>query len=48
MAEFQIVKKHWRRFLPGASRLSPVKGANSLGMAELLGAEVLGVSRSLT
>ena len=25
---FQIVKKHWRRFLPGASRLSPDQRAN--------------------
>jgi exo-beta-1,3-glucanase (GH17 family) len=27
---FQIVKKHWRRFLPGASRLSPDQRGNAL------------------
>ena len=33
---FQIVKKHWRRFLPGASRLSPRPEARiRAGLAEL-------------
>ena len=41
---FQIVKKHWRRFLPGASRLSPdQKREFSLGWLNWLGAESLGV-----
>ncbi|MGZ5870481.1 MAG: glycosyltransferase [Bradyrhizobium sp.] len=41
---FQIVKKHWRRFLPGASRLSPdQKREFSLGWLNWLGAETLGV-----
>jgi exo-beta-1,3-glucanase (GH17 family)/GT2 family glycosyltransferase len=41
---FQIVKKHWRRFLPGASRLSRVqKREFSLGWLNWLGAESLGV-----
>jgi exo-beta-1,3-glucanase (GH17 family)/cellulose synthase/poly-beta-1,6-N-acetylglucosamine synthase-like glycosyltransferase len=41
---FQIVKKHWRRFLPGASRLSPEqKREFSLGWLNWLGAETLGV-----
>src|ERR1700716_1377545 len=41
---FQIVKKHWRRFLPGASRLSPdQKHEFSLGWLNWLGAESLGV-----
>lgn len=41
---FQIVKKHWRRFLPGASRLSPAqKREFSLGWLNWLGAESLGV-----
>jgi exo-beta-1,3-glucanase (GH17 family)/cellulose synthase/poly-beta-1,6-N-acetylglucosamine synthase-like glycosyltransferase len=41
---FQIVKKHWRRFLPGASRLSPEqKREFSLGWLNWLGAESIGV-----
>jgi exo-beta-1,3-glucanase (GH17 family)/cellulose synthase/poly-beta-1,6-N-acetylglucosamine synthase-like glycosyltransferase len=41
---FQIVKKHWRRFLPGASRLSPQQRREfSLGWLNWLGAESLGV-----
>jgi exo-beta-1,3-glucanase (GH17 family)/cellulose synthase/poly-beta-1,6-N-acetylglucosamine synthase-like glycosyltransferase len=41
---FQIVKKHWRRFMPGASRLSPdQKREFSLGWLNWLGAESLGV-----
>jgi exo-beta-1,3-glucanase (GH17 family)/cellulose synthase/poly-beta-1,6-N-acetylglucosamine synthase-like glycosyltransferase len=41
---FQIVKKHWRRFLPGASRLtSDQKREFSLGWLNWLGAETLGV-----
>ena len=41
---FQIVKKHWRRFLPGASGLSRVqKREFSLGWLNWLGAESLGV-----
>jgi exo-beta-1,3-glucanase (GH17 family)/cellulose synthase/poly-beta-1,6-N-acetylglucosamine synthase-like glycosyltransferase len=41
---FQIVKKHWRRFLPGASRLTPAqKREFSLGWLNWLGAETLGV-----
>jgi cellulose synthase/poly-beta-1,6-N-acetylglucosamine synthase-like glycosyltransferase/exo-beta-1,3-glucanase (GH17 family) len=41
---FQIVKKHWRRFLPGASKLSPnQKREFSLGWLNWLGAESLGV-----
>src|ERR1700744_3512989 len=41
---FQIVKKHWRRFLPGASRLTPdQKREVSLGWLNGLGAETLGV-----
>jgi exo-beta-1,3-glucanase (GH17 family)/cellulose synthase/poly-beta-1,6-N-acetylglucosamine synthase-like glycosyltransferase len=41
---FQIVKKHWRRFLPGASRLtSDQKREFSLGWLNWLGAESLGV-----
>jgi cellulose synthase/poly-beta-1,6-N-acetylglucosamine synthase-like glycosyltransferase len=41
---FQIVKKHWRRFLPGASRLSrEQKREFSLGWLNWLGAETLGV-----
>ncbi|MBJ7406723.1 MAG: glycosyltransferase [Bradyrhizobium sp.] len=40
----QIVKKHWRRFLPGASRLTPdQKREYSLGWLNWLGAESLGV-----
>ena len=41
---FQIVKKHWRRFLPGASRLSPdQKREFALGWLNWLGAESIGV-----
>ncbi|HLJ00799.1 MAG TPA: glycosyltransferase, partial [Bradyrhizobium sp.] len=41
---FQIVKKHWRRFLPGASRLtSDQKREFSLGWLNWLGAESIGV-----
>jgi exo-beta-1,3-glucanase (GH17 family)/cellulose synthase/poly-beta-1,6-N-acetylglucosamine synthase-like glycosyltransferase len=41
---FQIVKKHWRRFLPGASRLSQDQRREfSLGWLNWLGAESLGV-----
>src|SRR5712675_1104858 len=41
---FQIVKKHWRRFLPGASRLSPDQRREfSLGWLNWLGAESIGV-----
>ena len=41
---FQIVKKHWRRFLPGASRMSPdQKREFALGWLNWLGAESLGV-----
>jgi exo-beta-1,3-glucanase (GH17 family)/cellulose synthase/poly-beta-1,6-N-acetylglucosamine synthase-like glycosyltransferase len=41
---FQIVKKHWRRFLPGASRLThDQKREFALGWLVWLGAESLGV-----
>jgi exo-beta-1,3-glucanase (GH17 family)/cellulose synthase/poly-beta-1,6-N-acetylglucosamine synthase-like glycosyltransferase len=41
---FQIVKKHWRRFLPGASRLTPNQRREfALGWLNWLGAETLGV-----
>jgi cellulose synthase/poly-beta-1,6-N-acetylglucosamine synthase-like glycosyltransferase/exo-beta-1,3-glucanase (GH17 family) len=41
---FQIVKKHWRRFMPGASRLTrDQKREFSLGWLNWLGAESLGV-----
>jgi exo-beta-1,3-glucanase (GH17 family)/cellulose synthase/poly-beta-1,6-N-acetylglucosamine synthase-like glycosyltransferase len=41
---FQIVKKHWRRFLPGASRLSPDQRREfALGWLNWLGSESLGV-----
>jgi exo-beta-1,3-glucanase (GH17 family)/cellulose synthase/poly-beta-1,6-N-acetylglucosamine synthase-like glycosyltransferase len=41
---FQIVKKHWRKFLPGASRLSQdQKREFALGWLNWLGAESLGV-----
>jgi len=41
---FQIVRKHWRRFLPGASRLTrDQKREFSLGWLNWLGAESLGV-----
>src|SRR6202166_20125 len=40
----QIVKKRWRRFLPGASRLSPDQRREfTLGWLNWLGAESLGV-----
>jgi exo-beta-1,3-glucanase (GH17 family)/cellulose synthase/poly-beta-1,6-N-acetylglucosamine synthase-like glycosyltransferase len=42
---FQIVKKHWRRFLPGASRLNgDQKREFALGWLNWLGAETLGVA----
>src|SRR5579871_906136 len=45
---FQIVKKHWRRFLPGASRLSPDQRREfSLGWLNWLGAESIGVAVAL-
>jgi exo-beta-1,3-glucanase (GH17 family)/cellulose synthase/poly-beta-1,6-N-acetylglucosamine synthase-like glycosyltransferase len=41
---FQIVKKHWRRFLPGNSRLTPDQRREfALGWLNWLGAESLGV-----
>jgi exo-beta-1,3-glucanase (GH17 family)/cellulose synthase/poly-beta-1,6-N-acetylglucosamine synthase-like glycosyltransferase len=41
---FQIVKKHWRRFLPGASRLLPDQRREfAPGWLNWLGAERLGV-----
>jgi cellulose synthase/poly-beta-1,6-N-acetylglucosamine synthase-like glycosyltransferase len=41
---FQIVKKHWRRFLPSASRLTPDQRREfALGWLNWLGAESLGV-----
>jgi exo-beta-1,3-glucanase (GH17 family)/cellulose synthase/poly-beta-1,6-N-acetylglucosamine synthase-like glycosyltransferase len=41
---FQILKKHWRRFLPGASRLTgDQKREFTLGWLNWLGAESLGV-----
>ncbi|MGE0564419.1 MAG: glycosyltransferase [Pseudolabrys sp.] len=41
---FQIVKKHWRRFLPGASRLTrDQKREFGLGWLNWLGAESVGV-----
>jgi exo-beta-1,3-glucanase (GH17 family)/cellulose synthase/poly-beta-1,6-N-acetylglucosamine synthase-like glycosyltransferase len=41
---FQIVKKHWRRFLPGASRMLPDQRREfALGWLNWLGAESLGV-----
>jgi exo-beta-1,3-glucanase (GH17 family)/cellulose synthase/poly-beta-1,6-N-acetylglucosamine synthase-like glycosyltransferase len=40
----QIIKKHWSRFLPGASRLSPAQRREfSFGWLNWLGAESLGV-----
>src|SRR6201988_2731063 len=45
---FQIVKKHWRRFLPGASRLTrDQKREFSLGCLNWLGAESLGVGGAI-
>jgi len=42
---FQILKKHWRRFLPGASRLSrEQKREFALGWLNWLGAECIGVA----
>jgi cellulose synthase/poly-beta-1,6-N-acetylglucosamine synthase-like glycosyltransferase len=41
---FQILKKHWRRFLPGASRLNgDQKREFALGWLNWLGAESIGV-----
>jgi exo-beta-1,3-glucanase (GH17 family)/cellulose synthase/poly-beta-1,6-N-acetylglucosamine synthase-like glycosyltransferase len=41
---FQIVRKHWRRFLPGASRLTrEQKREFALGWLNWLGAESIGV-----
>jgi exo-beta-1,3-glucanase (GH17 family)/cellulose synthase/poly-beta-1,6-N-acetylglucosamine synthase-like glycosyltransferase len=41
---FQILKKHWRRFLPRASRLTPDQRREfALGWLNWLGAESLGV-----
>ena len=41
---FQILKKHWRRFLPGASRLTrEQKREFTLGWLNWLGAESIGV-----
>ena len=41
---FQIIKKHWRKFLPGASRLTQdQKREFSLGWLNWLGAESIGV-----
>src|SRR5262249_11308095 len=40
----QIIRKHWRRFLPGMSALSPVqKREFALGWLNWLGAESIGV-----
>ena len=42
---FQILKKHWRRFLPGASQLTrDQKREFSLGWLNWLGAESIGVA----
>src|SRR5215468_10840954 len=42
---FQILKKHWRRFLPGASRLTrDQKREFTLGWLNWLGAESIGVA----
>jgi len=42
---FQILKKHWRRFLPGASRLArEQKREFALGWLNWLGAESIGVA----
>ena len=41
---FQIIKKHWRRFLPGASRMTQdQKREFGIGWLNWLGAESLGV-----
>src|SRR5579871_3498773 len=45
---FQIVKKHWRRFLPSASRLTPAQRREfALGWLNWLGAESIGVAVAL-
>ena len=45
---FQILKKHWRNFLPGASRLTrDQKREFTLGWLNWLGAESLGVAVAL-
>jgi exo-beta-1,3-glucanase (GH17 family)/cellulose synthase/poly-beta-1,6-N-acetylglucosamine synthase-like glycosyltransferase len=45
---FQILKKHWRRFLPGASRLSrDQKREFAMGWLNWLGAESIGVAVAL-
>jgi cellulose synthase/poly-beta-1,6-N-acetylglucosamine synthase-like glycosyltransferase len=45
---FQIIRKHWRRFLPGASRLSrEQKREFALGWLNWLGAESIGVAVAL-
>jgi exo-beta-1,3-glucanase (GH17 family)/cellulose synthase/poly-beta-1,6-N-acetylglucosamine synthase-like glycosyltransferase len=45
---FQIIKKHWRYFLPGASRLTrDQKREFALGWLNWLGAESLGVAVAL-
>ena len=45
---FQILKKHWRRFLPGASRLTrEQKREFALGWLNWLGAESIGVAVAL-
>ena len=45
---FQILKKHWRRFLPGGSRLTrDQKREFALGWLNWLGAETIGVAVAL-
>ncbi len=45
---FQIVRKHWRRFLPGVTRLSPEqKRQFTFGWLNWLGAESVGVVLAL-
>jgi hypothetical protein len=45
---FHIVRKHWRRFLPGASRLTPEQRREyALGWLNWLGAETIGVAVAL-
>jgi exo-beta-1,3-glucanase (GH17 family)/cellulose synthase/poly-beta-1,6-N-acetylglucosamine synthase-like glycosyltransferase len=42
---FQIIRKHWRRFLPGASRLTPEQRREfAFGWLNWLGAETVGVA----
>jgi exo-beta-1,3-glucanase (GH17 family)/cellulose synthase/poly-beta-1,6-N-acetylglucosamine synthase-like glycosyltransferase len=42
---FQILRKHWRRFLPGASRLTPEQRREfAFGWLNWLGAETVGVA----